>query len=290
MSSGEPGAGVARPGTARAAGDPRPVGMFDSGVGGLSVLSAVRRELPTEDVIYVADSGHAPYGDRSREFIEARALAIVRFLADQGVKAVVVACNTATGAAVQAVRERVTMPVVAMEPAVKPAALQTKTGVVGVLATTSTLGSRRFLDLVDRHGAGVQVLIQPCPGLVEQVESGALGTAATRALVERLVRPVLEKGADTLVLGCTHYPFLRPLIAEVAGPEVTVIDPAHAVARELRRRLEAGGLLAPDSRRGREQFWTSGDPSRVGDVIRQLWPGSIPVLALPPRVGTVAVP
>ena len=261
--------------------DERPVGVFDSGVGGLSVLRAIRRELPSEQVIYVADSGYAPYGDRSREFIVDRALALVNFLVARKVKAVVVACNTVTGAAVDVLRARFDMPVVAMEPAVKPAALQTKSGVVGVLATTSTLSSAKFLDLVDRYGAGVQVLVQPCPGLAEQVEAGELNGARTRALVERFVQPLLAKGADALVLGCTHYPFLRPVIEDVAGAGVAVIDPANAVARELRRRLEADGLRAPDGRAGSEEFWSSGPAATASVVISQLWSEAVKVRALP---------
>ena len=261
----------------------RPVGVFDSGIGGLSVLRAIRAEMPAERLIYVADSGHAPYGDRSREFIETRSLAIVEFLVTRGVKAVVVACNTATGAAVHVLRARFEMPVVAMEPAVKPAALQTRNGVVGVLATTSTLASPRFLDLVDKHGAGVQVLVQPCPGLVELIEAGELTGPRTRALVESLVRPLLRKGADTLVLGCTHYPFVRPLIAEVAGPDVSIIDPATAVARELRRRLDAAGLLAPGGDAGSEEFYTSGAPGPVAAVISHVWGRMV-------TVGTIGSP
>ena len=262
--------------------DDRPIGIFDSGVGGLSVLRAIRAELPAEDTLYVADSGHAPYGDRTRAFIEQRAVAIAAFLEARDAKAIVVACNTATGAAAQALRARFPMPVVAIEPAVKPAALQTKTGTVGVLATTSTLSSQKFQDLVDRHGAGVRVLIQPCPGLVEQVEAGDLGGPATRAIVERLVRPLVDQGADALVLGCTHYPFLRQLIEEVAGGDVVLIDPAVAVAREVRRRLAAADLLAPPSRQGRETFWTSGSPETVAAVMSLLWLTRVDVSALPP--------
>ena len=269
-----------------AAGDARPIGVFDSGVGGLSVLRAIRHELPLERAVYVADSGYAPYGDRPREFIEARALAIVDFLLQRDVKAVVVACNTATGAAVHVLRERLTIPVIAIEPAVKPAALQTRSGVVGVLATTGTLSSQKFLDLVDRHGAGVQVLVQACPGLAEQIEAGELASDETRALVTTLVRPLLEKSADTLVLGCTHYPFVRDVIADVAGPSVTIIDPAVAVARELRRRLAAAGLLAAEEspsapRDDAVEFWTTGDPVTVGEVISLVWGDAVDVRPLP---------
>jgi glutamate racemase len=263
--------------------DDRPIGVFDSGVGGLSVLRAIRRELPAEDVVYVADSGYAPYGDRTKEFIEERAVAIVEFLRGDGVKAVVVACNTATAVAVEMLRARYDFPIVAMEPAIKPAVTTTRTGIVGVLATSRTLSSSNFLKLVDKHGAGVRVLVQPCPRLVEQVENGELGSDATRALVEEYVRPVLSKGADTLVLGCTHYPFLRPLIEEIAGPGVTLIDPAVPVARELRRRLESEHLLAAASRQGTERFWSSGPTGTVEAVIGDLWMARVEVRALPGR-------
>ena len=250
------------------------------------MLRAIHAELPAEHLVYVADSGHAPYGDRPREYIEARALAVVDFLLARDVKAVVVACNTATGAAVHVLRARLTIPVIAIEPAVKPAALQTRSGVVGVLATTGTLSSPKFLDLVDRHGAGVQVLVQPCPGLAERIEAGELASDDTRALVETLVRPLLDKSADTLVLGCTHYPFVRDLIAEAAGPAVTIIDPATAVARELRRRLGAAGLQASEqsvSTHGADavEFWTSGDPATVGEVISLVWGRDVDVRPLP---------
>ena len=259
----------------------RPIGVFDSGVGGLSVLRAIRHELPSEDVIYIADSGNAPYGDRPREFIEQRSIAIVEFLCDRGVKAVVVACNTATGVAVRTLRGRFTFPIVAMEPAVKPAATTTRTGVVGVLATTRTLSSANFLKLVDEHGARAQMLIQPCPGLVEQVERGELESTKTRSLLEGYVQPLLAKGADTLVLGCTHYAFLRTLIQDIAGPNVSLIDPATPVARELKRRLDATGLAADARGTGTETFWASGPAEAAERVIRQLWGPGAAVQALP---------
>jgi glutamate racemase len=189
-----------------------PIGVFDSGVGGLTVLREIRRELPQEALLYVADSGHAPYGDKPHQAIIARSLAISEFLIGQGAKAIVVACNTATAAAVSELRARYSLPIVAMEPAVKPAVARTRSGVVGVLATSQTAASHRFVQLLGRFNVGAEVLVQPCPGLVERIEAGDLDGGTTRALVADYLTPLLEQGADTLVLGCTHYPILTPLI------------------------------------------------------------------------------
>jgi glutamate racemase len=225
----------------------QPVGVFDSGVGGLSVLRAIRVELPGEHLVYVGDTGSGPYGDRSAEFVTERAKVLTQFLVEQGVKAVVVACNTATSIAVSALRVRFGLPIVAIEPAIKPAASRTRSRVVGVLATTGTLASSNMAKLLANNGADVEFLIQPCPGLADQ------------------------KGADILVLGCTHYPFVAPLIHEVAGPEVEVIDPATAVARELRRRLETNRLLRAATVDGAERFWTTGAVDEVRPIVGQLW-------------------
>ena len=182
----------------------QPIGVFDSGVGGLSVLREIRRELPHEDLLYVADCGHAPYGDKPLAAIESRAVAITEFLLAQGAKTVVVACNTATGAAARVLRSRYPVPIVAMEPAVKPAVERTRSGVVGVLATRQTLASQTFAALLDRIDHCTRILPQPCPGLVERVESGDLDGAPTRTLLTGFLQPLLARGADTLVLGCTH--------------------------------------------------------------------------------------
>jgi glutamate racemase len=248
-----------------------PIGVFDSGVGGLSVLREIRRELPSEDLLYVADTANAPYGDRDAAFIRERALAVVARLIEARVKAVVVACNTATGLAVDALRQRYDLPIVAIEPAVKPAALHTRSGVIGVLATTQTLASERFSKLVATHAAGVTVLTQPSPGLVDRVEAGDLSSDETRMLVTRYVGPIVARGADSIVLGCTHFPFLRAAIESVAGPSVAIIDPAVAVAREVRRRLDAAGLLAPETHRGTERVWTTGSPDKTREVVAALW-------------------
>lgn len=258
-----------------------PIGVFDSGVGGLSVLREIRRALPAEDLFYVADSGHAPYGEKSQQYIETRSLAITGFLLNQNAKAIVVACNTATGAAVTALRSKFMMPIIAMEPAVKPAAENTKTGVIGVMATSRTLLSDNFVRLFARYGEEVKILGQACPGLVEQVEAGDLSGSKTRSLVEGYLSPLLAQGADTIVLGCTHYPFLTPLIRQIAGPEVAVIDSAEAVARQLQRRLEVAGLSADTDNKGSVSFWTSGSVEKSKLLVAQLWQQSAEVYALP---------
>jgi glutamate racemase len=254
----------------------KPIGVFDSGVGGLSVLRAIRNEQPSEDLIYVGDSGYAPYGDKSHEFVQARASAITEFLIAQDAKAIVVACNTATGIAVDGLRSRFPdVPIVAIEPAVKPAAARTRSGVVGVLATTGTLASPNVTRLLNTYGVDVEILTQSGAGLVEQVEKGQLTGPVTRALVQQYVGPLIAKGADVLVLGCTHYPFLMDEIRRVAGEGVEITDPAMAVARELRRRLEKGGLLAPEGAIGPERFFTTGAPDVVSGIMSRLWGGAV---------------
>lgn len=262
-------------------GDDRPIGVFDSGVGGLSVLRAIRAALPVEDLVYVADSAFAPYGDQSEAFIEGRSLAVVDFLARLQVKAVVIACNTVTGVSAHLLRARFDIPIVAMEPALKPAAAQTKTGVIGVLATTRTLASPKFQKLIDAHGRGVKVLTQAGRGLALQVERGRFNGTETREMVERYVRPLVADGADTLVLGCTHYPFLRPVIDEVAGPGVAIIDPADAVARELRRRLDVAGVRSLRGRPGGVRFYSSAPVEHAQSVMGQLWNEPVQVEPLP---------
>jgi len=257
-----------------------PIGVFDSGVGGLSVLREIRRELPAEDIVYVADSGFAPYGDRPAEFILDRADTMLRHLQDCGVKAIVVACNTATAVAVEALRAKTDVPIIAIEPAIKPAAMATRSGIIGVLATTQTLATARFERLVSTHAASVEVIVQPCPGLAEQVEKGKLSGPSVRSLIERYVRPLIDRGADTLVFGCTHYAFLIDEIQAVAGSGVMLIDPAVAVGREVRRRLSDLKLLADRERPGIEQFWTTGVPDDVRVVIALLWHHDVDVNAL----------
>ena len=260
----------------------RPIGVFDSGVGGLSVLREIRRALPAEALCYVADSAHAPYGERSVGYIEARSRHIIGFLQAQGAKAVVVACNTVTGLVIEHLRAAFPeLPLIAIEPAVKPAAQSTRNGVIGLLATRQTVASPGLQRLLQRHASGKQVLLQACPGWVERVERGELSGTETEAAVAHYVQPLLEQGADTLVLGCTHYPFLAPLIRRLAGTSVQVLDPAPAVARELARRLAALELLNPATEPGSERFWTSADPQRIGPVVSALWGAPVELSGLP---------
>jgi glutamate racemase len=258
------------------------IGVFDSGVGGLSVLQHIRQALPHERLIYVADSGHVPYGDKSPAFIETRSLAITRFLISQGAEAIVVACNTATAAAAHTLRVKFNkMPILAMEPAVKPAIEATKSHVVGVLATVGTLQSARFAALLEKYGGWrVKIETQGCPGLVEQVERGELHSARTRELVERYTAPLLKKGADTLILGCTHYPFLAPLIRDVVGKDIMLIDTGAAVARHLQHRVNAE-LPPRVNGQGSEAFFTSGDAEHASHIMSMLWGKEVVAEQLP---------
>jgi glutamate racemase len=238
--------------------------------------------LPAEHLLYVADSGHAPYGERPGAMIRARAERVTEFLIGQGAKAIVIACNTATGIAAAHLRARHGLPIIAMEPAVKPAAACTRSGVIGVLATSGTLRSDKFEALRGRFHGAVEVLTQPCPGLVELIEAGDFETGALRGLLADLVLPLVERGADTLVLGCTHYPLVRGLIADIAGSGVSITDAGSAVARQLEHRLAAAGLLRPDAEPGRADFWTSADPPQAAAaLIRRIWGEPVDVALLP---------
>ncbi len=258
-----------------------PIGVFDSGVGGLSVLQHIRAELPHEDLLYVADSAYAPYGTKTPEQIQARSLALGEFLLAQGAKALVIACNTATVAAARLLRERFSVPVVAMEPAVKPAVAATRSGVVGVLATSGTLKSAQFAALLENYGKNVRILTQAGLGLVECVERGELDSPETRDLLWKYLALLRAEGADTLVLGCTHYPFLRPLIETLVDGEMSLIDTGGAVARHLRRRIAECGLATANMGVGKELFWTSGDVAQAAEVMGKLWGRALTVESLP---------
>ena len=251
--------------------DTRPIGVFDSGVGGLSVWREIARQLPHEDTLYFADQFHIPYGTRSPEQLQQFSEAIARFLLDRECKAIVVACNTASAAALKHLRQTFPfIPFVGMEPAVKPAAETTQTRVVGVLATPATFQGALFASVVERFANGVRLVNQVCPGLVEQIEAGKLDAPDIDAMLRGFLQPILDANADTIVLACTHYPFVVEAIRRIAGPSVNVIDPSPAIARQTGRVLIEHGLSAPASRAGHHLFYTSGERDAFDRVMRRL--------------------
>lgn len=240
------------------------IGVFDSGVGGLSVLRALHRHMPRATLLYAADSGHAPYGERDAHFVIARSLALTDHLLRQGAQVLVVACNTATAAAVDALRAAYpTLPIVGVEPGLKPAIVLTRNRRVGVMATHATLASDRFQRLVATHGSGVELHLQACGGLARAIESGDADGAEVGELVEQHTATLRAAGVDTVVLGCTHYPFVAHRIAQALGPGVALVDTADAVARQAMRLAEP---LPADSVTARARLWTSGDPVHLRGV------------------------
>ncbi|HKY54505.1 MAG TPA: glutamate racemase [Anaerolineales bacterium] len=238
-----------------------PIGIFDSGIGGISVLRAIREHTPNESVIYFGDQRHIPYGPRPMEQIRNFSEAITKFLLEQNAKIIVVACNTASAAALKYLREKFPdVQFVGMEPAVKPAAEHTQTGKVGILATPATFQGALYASVVERFANGVELYQNTCNGLVQQIEQGNLEGEETRKILEDALLPMLDKNIDTVVLGCTHYPFVIPLIQTIVGDNVRVIDPAPAVARQVKRLLEVGGMRNASKSKGNIKFYTSGDP------------------------------
>lgn len=264
--------------------DGRPIGILDSGFGGLSVARAVAELLPQENLIYTADCGFAPWGDRTDDFILERTHALVSHLLKRDVKAIVIACNTATAVCAELLRSELSMPVVGIEPAVLPGARTTRTGVIGVMATTKTLASLKYSHLKAFVPKGIRILDCPCPGLMDCVEAGEFQTPRTMALLKTYVQPLVTAGADTLVLGCTHYPFLADAIRVTAGPGVRLIDPAPAVARQLKRRLDAGGLLN-DTKKAPERIFCTTDANDARKrILRLLWTDNAVLQELPQPV------
>ncbi|VAW39515.1 Glutamate racemase, partial [hydrothermal vent metagenome] len=249
----------------------QPIGVFDSGVGGLSVLRHLRAQLPTEQLLYLADQAHVPYGSRSAQEIIQFSQGITQYFVQQNVKAIVVACNTASAAALSLLREQFRLPFVGMEPAVKPAASQTKSGKVGILATGSTFASERYVQLTEQYAQGVMVWQDPCLGLVPEIEAGRLRSPVIRQILQQALRPMLAAGVDTVVLGCTHYSFVLSQVEEIVGTAVvTIIDPAPAVARQTAQILQQHNLLAPPQRHGGVRFVTTGAAEPHANQVRQL--------------------
>lgn len=248
-----------------------PIGVFDSGVGGLSVLKELLAQLPDESYLYVGDGAHCPYGPRGHEEILRLSRGVTDYLLSAGAKAVVVACNTISAAALDTLRATYPhIPFIGMVPAVKPAARATRSGVVGVLATPATFGGRLYEEVVEHHANGVRVISTACPGLVERVEAGDLDGPETMALLRRYLTPLLDAGADAIVLGCTHYPFLAPAIRTLVGAEVQLLEPSAAVARQTARVLAQRGLLRPEGEAPSCVYGTTTGAAQMAAALRQL--------------------
>ncbi|HYH79078.1 MAG TPA: glutamate racemase [Longimicrobium sp.] len=257
-------------------GTPAPVGIFDSGIGGLSVAREIRRALPAEHLLYLADSAFVPYGDRTTDEVRARTLAAGRHLEALGAKLLVVACNTASGAALELLRDRLSIPVVGLEPAVKPAVAASRNGRVGVMATAGTLGSERYARLVQAYGNGARVIAQPCVGLADAIEDGHLDDEVLHALLPGYIEPLKDAEVDTVVLGCTHYSFVADRISEALGRHVLVLESGPAIARQTARVLGERGALEADGA-GSLRILTTGDPAEVGAVAARIWGEPLPV-------------
>lgn len=278
----------------------RPIGIFDSGIGGLTVLQAIRHLMPDEPLLYLADQAHVPYGLRELDQVRRFSEQITHYLLDQGARMIVVACNTASAAALKHLRTTFPeVPFVGMEPAVKPAAEHTHTGVVGVLATPATFQGALYASVVERFGRGVKLLQHTCPGLVAQIEKGDLDSTETHRILEEALQPMLAQGIDTVVLGCTHYPFVIPLIQRIAGPNVRVIDPAPAVARQVQRLLVASVFLELDETLRDQAFpWplpllqilTTGDSLQLERMLPELLGEKVSVSSLAWKSGKLTPP
>ena len=240
-------------------GNDRPIGIFDSGVGGLTVTAAIRQALPHERLLYFGDNAHIPYGDRSLREVRSFSTTITRALLAKGCKLIVIACNTASAAALRVLREAYPHTLfVGMEPAIKPAAERSRSRVVGVIATRATFQGELFASVMERFAQDVTVLEQPCPGLVQAIEAGDLDAESTERMLRAWLEPMLARGMDQLVLACTHYPLVRPLLERICGPRVEIVDPAPAVARQVDRLLTERSLHAGASE-GSLQCASSGD-------------------------------
>lgn len=251
------------------------IGVFDSGVGGLSIASCMQEMLPHESFIYIADTLHAPYGNKSIEQIQRRVNVISDYLIAQNVKAIVIACNTATVYAIDQLRQRVDIPIIGVEPAIKPASKHSKQQKVGILVTQATAHNERFLQLIENHKQSAEVYIQPCPGLVELIEQGRLSSAHIQDLLNEYLQPLKAKSVDTVVLGCTHYPFVADKIQAIMGNEVMIMETAQPVTEQLIRQLEKYQLLAKPNTKPKDnsphRFISSCYSTELEEVFNLLW-------------------
>jgi len=251
--------------------DNRPIGIFDSGVGGLSIAKAIAKTLPNESFIYVADTLHSPYGDKSVNFIQNRVNEISQLLLSQSVKALVIACNTATVNAIDQLREKINIPIIGVEPAIKPAAQQSLTKNIGILVTQATAENNRFKKLIEQHRNDVQVHIQPCPGLVELIEENKIQTHECDVLLTQYLKVLLTKNVDTLVLGCTHYPFLTEKIRNIVGSSMNIVETAIPVTLQLKRKLTEQGVLNTVKQAQEYSFLSSKVTPQQQQLFNDLW-------------------
>ncbi|MDO6445873.1 glutamate racemase [Colwellia sp. 1_MG-2023] len=248
-----------------------PIGIFDSGVGGLSIAKRITEHLPNEQIIYFADSAFAPYGDISNQQIIERVNFIANSLINKQCKAIVIACNTATVNAIDQLRKRVTLPIIGVEPAIKPAAAISTSKKIGILVTQATANNARFLALVEQYKNGAQVFIQPCLGLVELIEQGLQSSEKFICLLKQYLTPLIAQGVDTLVLGCTHYPFMSDEIQKIVPNEINLIETATPVSEQLKRQLIKHHLLAENPATLAHQFYSSSENPTQNEIFSQLW-------------------
>lgn len=247
-----------------------PIGLFDSGVGGLSIWRALRQSLPQENLLYLADSQCAPYGDRSPAWIIERTQRMAQLLVDHGCKALVIACNTATLVSAPTLRATLNLPIIAIEPAIKPAAALSRSRSVALMATSRTLDSKGLQSLIDRYASDIEIIRIPCPGLADRVEALQLSGPQIEAELRERLAPALQSRADTLVLGCTHYPFLRPTIDAISGSRFHILEPSFAVAAQVHRRLQQANCLNPQTLAGTSAFISSAPMDQAQKVIQAL--------------------
>lgn len=260
------------------------IGILDSGVGGLSIAQAIHKTLPAENLIYIADSKYAPYGDKTTAEINLRVSTLIELLKQKDIKALVIACNTATVNLIGQLRDKYSLPIIGVEPGVKPAVANTKSNKIAVLATERTIRSSAFLEFVERFSAHNKLMLTPCPKFVPLIEQAQIGTKSSKAAVEEYVRPLIDEGCDQIVLGCTHYPFLKQDIEQVANGQAQIIDTSQAVANQVKNVLLEHELLNQNQQEGLAQFFTTGDIDVAIPLFAKLWQRPVEVQAIPTTI------
>lgn len=258
-----------------------PIAIFDSGVGGLSIAQCINHRLPNENLLYVADTLHAPYGDKTAEFIQQRVNEIAYWFIERNAKAIVVACNTATVNAIDQLRKNISIPVIGVEPAIKPAVNLSKNKKVAILVTKATAENQRFLTLVAQYSHNSEVIIQPCPGLVEVIEQDKKNSPECELLLSKYLQPLLDKGVDTIVLGCTHYPLVKGIINKICGENVIIMETALPVTEQLQRQLALHNLINPSDKIGTTRFYSSKHGDMQQALFTHIWQQSLQLNSYP---------